>query len=180
MNPKALIMNRVSNSKFNQKSVDVNQLLDLLDIAVYAPNHKMREPWRFVLIKDDAKEKFIERYVNELDESLRIDQKNLISKVFSAPVVISIVMPKTGQERDDLEDMQANAAMIQNFLLLSTEAGFSTFWKTPAYIESSPFRKTLGVLDHEIVIGLIMIGYSDVIPPAKPRKSARSKTIIYS
>jgi nitroreductase len=180
MTLKDLIINRVSNLKFTEKHVDLEHIMDCLDVAVYAPNHKMREPWRFIIFQDKGKETFIERYVSAFDASLRNDQKNTISKVFFAPLVIAVVMPKTGQHRDDLEDLQANAAMIQNFLLLLTESGLSTFWKTPQYIESQPFRSSLDIQEHEIVVGLLMIGYSEFVIHPKPRKTARSKSIIYS
>jgi len=179
MNLKDLIINRVSNLKFTDRPVDLEHIMDLLDVAVYAPNHKMREPWRFVMVQGEGKDSFIKRYINTFDESIRIEQNNTISKVFSAPLVVVVLMPKTGQLRDDLEDLQANAAMIQNFLLLLTESGLSSFWKTPQYIESKSFRSTLNVLEHEIVVGLLMIGYSEFVIPPKKRKTARSQTIIY-
>jgi nitroreductase len=179
MNLKNLIINRVSYQKFTNRQVDLEHIMDLLDVAVYAPNHKMREPWRFVIFQGEGKDNFVERYLDLLDESIRNEQKNIITKVFSAPVVIAILMPKTGQLRDDLEDLQANAAMIQNFLLLLSESGISSFWKTPQYIESMPFRSTLQVLDQEIVVGLLMVGYSEVVIQPKPRQSARSKTTLF-
>lgn len=180
MTQKELILKRVSQAKFTEKHVDLEHILDCMDVAVYAPNHKMREPWRFIIFQGDHKEKFMENYANEFDESLRVSQKNLITKVFQAPVVIAVIMPKTGQIRDDLEDLQANAAMVQNLLLLLTESGLSSFWKTPTYIETPLFRSTLDLAENEIVTGLLMVGYSDQEPVSKSRKSARSKTIIYS
>ncbi len=180
MNLKNLIINRVSNLKFTNQTVDLEHIMDLLDVAIYAPNHKMREPWRFVIFQGEGKETFVKRYVNTFEESLKNDQYLTVNKVFSAPVVIAVVMPKTGQIRDDLEDLQANAAMIQNFLLLLTESGLSSFWKTPQYIESVAFRSTLQVGEQEIVVGLLMIGYSEMKIQPKPRKSARSKTTIYT
>jgi nitroreductase len=180
MTQKETIFKRVSQAKFTDQKVNLEHILDCMDIAVYAPNHKMREPWRFILFEGKNKEKFVDNYANEFDESLRVSQKNLVTKVFSAPVVIAVVMPKTGQLRDDLEDVQANAAMIQNLLLLLTESGLSTFWKTPTYIETPLFRSTLELNDHEVITGLLMVGYSDQEIVSKPRKSARSKTTIYS
>jgi nitroreductase len=180
MTQKELILKRVSQAKFTDQEVDIEHILDCLDIAVYAPNHKMREPWRFIIFEGQNKEKFVDNYANEFDESLRVSQKNLITKVFSAPVVIAVIMPKTNQLRDDLEDLQANAAMIQNLLLLLTESGLSSFWKTPTYIETPLFRSTLELNEHEVITGLLMVGYSNQESMAKPRKAARSKTTIYS
>lgn len=180
MTLKEIIVKRVSQAKFNQKDVDLEQLINLLDVAVYAPNHKMREPWRFVILEGHGKEKFVKQYVNQFEDSNRNEQLTLISKVFSAPVVLAVIMPKTGHLRDDLEDLQANAAMVENLLLLLAESDLSSFWKTPLYIASPIFRSVLGITPMEEITGLIMIGYSDQPISLKPRQCARSKTSIYS
>jgi nitroreductase len=174
-----LIRKRVTITKFNSLSVDSNLVIQLLDDAVYAPNHKMREPWRFIILEHDRKEELMLRYVSKL----RVDQKtemiDLMAKVFSAPLVLAVIVPIQQDIRDELEDMQAAAAMIQNFLLLATEKGLSTAWKTPKYIESDLFKDVLGIRIDEIVLALIMMGYSDVEGKPKMRKRAVDLTTFY-
>ncbi len=175
---KDLIKKRVSISKFNNSPVDAKLIVNLLDDAVYAPNHKMREPWRFVLLEKEGKDEFVFRYISRL----RLDQKSemidMMAKVFSAPIVLAVIMPTQPDIRDELEDMQAGAAMIQNFLLLATESGLATSWKTPKYIESDIFKDAMHLELNEIVLALIMIGYSDLEGKPKPRKKA-SELITY-
>lgn len=180
MSLKNLIMSRVSHAKFVDCPVDCDHLLELLDIAVYAPNHHMREPWRFIIFQGEGKEKFIGSYANELMESEKNEKILIMRKVFSAPAVIAVIIDTSGNTKDDLEDYLANGAMIENLLLLLTESGLSSFWKTPSYIESAPFRSILGMKDSEHVTGLIMTGYADGQPSIKPRTSAKTKTTIYS
>ncbi|MDX9691952.1 MAG: nitroreductase [Acholeplasmataceae bacterium] len=174
-----LIKQRVSNGKFLDCEVSSDLIIELLNDAVYAPNHKMREPWRFIILKEEEKDLFVHRYLSELTDDKQNEVKPSLLKVFSAPMVLAVVMPTLKDMRDELEDLQANAAMIQNFLLLATESKLATFWKTPQYIESDKFKDILGVKPNEIVVALIMIGYSDQVPTPKKRKDVSSITTIY-
>lgn len=174
-----LIKQRVSIGKFLDQKVSTDLIIGLLNDAVYAPNHKMREPWRFIILQEEEKELFIHRYLSELTDDKQNEVKPSLLKVFSAPMVLAVIMPILKDMRDELEDLQANAAMIQNFLLLATEQKLATFWKTPLYIESDKFKEVLGVQMNEIIVALVMIGYSDQVPNPKMRKDASSITTIY-
>ncbi len=174
-----IIKSRVSNSNFNDKQVDPKLLINLLDIAVYAPNHKMREPWRFIILQDEGKVAFVKKYLDALNEELREKYEAAVHKVFKAPTILAFVMPTNPNLHDELEDMEAVATVTQNFLLLATEAGLATSWKTPQYIETDTFKEHLGLSLGEIVIALVMTGYSDTGRDPKPRKSASSITTIY-
>ena len=174
-----LIRQRVSIGKFVDDHISTDLIISLLDDAVYAPNHKMREPWRFIIVEGDGKDLLVNRYLHELSDDQQNEVKPSLLKIFSAPLVLAVVMPTLKDIRDELEDLQANAAMIQNFLLLCTEQKLSTFWKTPLFIESDRFKDVLGLENHEIIVGLIMVGYPNQIPVPKKRKSARDKTTIY-
>ena len=179
MSVKELIKRRVTITKFNHLPVDSNLIIDLLDDAVYAPNHKMREPWRFIIVENDNKEELIARYITKIRNDQKSEMIDLMAKVFSAPMVLAVITPIGNDIRDELEDMQAGAAMIQNFLLLATENGLATAWKTPKYIESDLFKDVLGIRVDEIVLALIMIGYSDSEGKPKVRKKASSLTTFY-
>lgn len=179
MSVSELIKKRVTITKFNNLPVDSKLIISLLDDAVYAPNHKMREPWRFIILESDNKQELIDRYISKIRNDQKSEMIDLMTKVFSAPMVLAVITPIQKDIRDEIEDMQAAAAMIENFLLLATEKGLSTAWKTPKYIESDLFKDVLGIKIDEIVLALIMIGYSDVEGKPKTRKRAIDLTTFY-
>lgn len=179
MNLSEIIKKRVSVNKFNEMAVNVDLVKQLLDHAVYAPNHKMREPWRFVLLEGEGKKKFVSNYINQVSESSREESQQLLSKVFSAPMIVAFIMPVNKDFRDELEDLQAVATLIQNFLLLATEANLATSWKTPKYIESEIFKEVIGCMPNEIIVGMVMIGYTDLTIAPKPRKTAEELVTVY-
>ena len=174
-----IIKKRVSVNKFNNQTVDLDLVKNLLEVAVYAPNHKMREPWRFVLLEGEGKKKFILDYINQVSDVQKEETALLLAKVFSAPLVVAFIMPVNKDFRDELEDLQAVATLIQNYLLLATEAQLSTSWKTPKYIESDSFKEVIGCLPTEIVVGLVMNGYTDLDVQPKLRKKAETLITVY-
>lgn len=175
-----IIRNRVSSNKFTNTKVENNLIIELLDQAVYAPNHKMREPWRFIILEGNGKLNFIQKYLDEIHEEQKDEIKKTMEKVFQAPMVVAFVMPKNSDYSAELEDLQAISAVIQNFLLLLEEQGLGSFWKTPKYIESDLFKEVLGLNTNEIIAGLIMVGYAQSKNLPKPRKKAKDITTIYS
>lgn len=179
MTIKNSIKNRVSTKKYTNEWVNPAKIIELLDIAVYAPNHKMRQPWRFIIVEGTGKDKFANAYLSLFKENEREVQKNLLSKVMEAPAIVAIVMKKNPSLADELEDLQACAALIQNFLLLLEEEKMASHWKTPKYIEADKFKDALGVTCDELIVGLIMVGYPLVKTEPKPRNSAKSLTTIY-
>ncbi|MGO4887353.1 nitroreductase family protein [Anaerobacillus sp. MEB173] len=40
-------------------------ILELLNDAIWAPNHGLREPWRFVVFQGEGKKKFADAVIHE-------------------------------------------------------------------------------------------------------------------
>jgi nitroreductase len=81
-------------------------------------------------------------------------------------------MPLSLDYDDEIEDLQANAMLIQNFLLLANEKGLSTQIKTPLFIKTDLFKSILDVKPREIITALVMVGYADKNNAAKRRTPA--------
>lgn len=180
MNISELIKTRVSQKTYLPKKVEDALIEELLDVSVYAPNHKMREPWRFIIIKDENRNVFKNRYLDQLpkDQVEAVEKK--LDKIFSAPTVIAFIMPLTLDYDDEIEDLQANAMLVENFLLLANERGLATHVKTPLLIKTDLFKSVLNLESREIVSCLVMIGYADKKNVAKRRTPAKELTSYYN
>lgn len=51
----SMIRERRTVRKYNKKEISDELILELLDDAVWAPYHSVREPWRFILFKDEGR-----------------------------------------------------------------------------------------------------------------------------
>ena len=58
------IISRRTIKSFKKDLVRTEEIIELLNVAKWAPNHKLTEPWRFQLYVDKGKEKFVQAYIN--------------------------------------------------------------------------------------------------------------------
>ncbi|WP_431028865.1 nitroreductase family protein [Lysinibacillus sp. LZ02] len=170
------IMNRRSIKLFNGQPVDREDLLTIIDDAVWAPNHGNREPWRLVvacgpelaqlheLLRDLAVPKWRELTAEELENQM---------KKFTLPGGYAfVIVPEDVRQKERLEDLGAASSFIQNMQLLAWDKGIGACWKTPPFLDAPKFREALKVAPGERVIAMLQFGYFDELPKAKARKTA--------
>jgi nitroreductase len=144
-----LIKSRISQKTYTDQAIKRSLIEELLEVSVFTPNHKMREPWRFIVIDGKEKEVLKTRYLEHLSKDHRIDIEKKLDKIFMAPTIIAFLMPLSLDYDDEIEDLQANAMLIQNFMLLANEKGLSTHIKTPLFIKTDLFKSILDVKPRE-------------------------------
>lgn len=156
MNVLELIKSRRTIKSFKPDAVDMNKLLEWLEAASYAPNHKMHEPWEIKIIGPETRAKI-----------------NHKTDFGGAPVVIA-VLSKVGAnkvERD--ENIMATSCFIQNFALAAHEAGVGVFWSSVG--ASVQGRMHLQATEEDEVVGVLAIGYAADTPELKPRTAIEQK-----
>jgi len=181
MNAKQLILERRTVRQYTDQPVPEELVLELLDIAVYAPNHKLREPWRFVLAIDEGRERYIAELLQLLERSGKFDgktpeQRKALECQFTAvPVYLTVLCQTIGTEAQQTEDLLATAALIQNLQLLAADIGLGVCWKTGKHWYTEEYEQLVGASETERVVGVLQLGWPEVVPPVKKRKSARNK-----
>lgn len=173
-----IIKDRRSIKKFKQDPVSIDEIVELLEVAKWAPNHKMTEPWRLLLFAEEGKEKFIDAFCQSQkakDGSIPEKAKNKSAYFRSIPLHLVVVMPEDPRQKTWDEDYGAVSAMIQNFQLAAWERGIGMIWRTNDWIYNPIFREAIGVKPGEKVVATLMIGYADHIPEATPRTSIKEK-----
>ncbi|WP_374019467.1 nitroreductase [Paenibacillus thiaminolyticus] len=174
------IRERRSIHRFSDRPVDKELVLSLLNDAVWAPNHGLREPWRFIYAAGGAKDRLV-RCVIELVEGTKMrgwdeEQKTkFIQTNLAVPAYLIVVMPEDPRPHIWEEDLAAVSALIQNFQLLAWEQGLGMLWHTGDYIYNRKFREISGVQPGEKIVGVLRMGHFDEIPPARPRTNASER-----
>lgn len=177
------IVERRSIKLFNGQPVAKEVLVEMVEDAVYAPNHGNREPWRLVCGVDDSLTKVLELLRNttipkwqELSEE---ELNKQMAKFSLAGAIVFVVVKEDRRQKERLEDFAAASCFIQNLQLLAWDRGIGTCWKTPPFIEAPAFNDALGVQSGERIIGMLQFGHFDETPKAKARKSAESIMTIF-
>ncbi|MDF2698649.1 MAG: nitroreductase [Haloplasmataceae bacterium] len=179
MNLKEAILSRRSIRVYNNNVIKREEIIEILNTAIYAPNHQFRQTWRFILIDGEAKEKLLNNleiiFSGVTPEEAKVDYRK---KVISSSTAILVVVNQ--KNNDDLiwtlEEYGASVALMQNFMLLADELKIGTCFKSK--LIQGKLVEYLGVKDNEMVAGAITMGFYDDKPTVKERITAEDKLTI--
>lgn len=175
----ALIRSRRTVRHFDTRPVPVGLIAELLDIAVWAPTHGNRQPWRFILFTEQGRRLFAQAVVatfHTTEQKQHIPAK--LDYYEKLPAHLVIVMPEDPRSKQWEEDFAAASCLIQNFQLAAWERGLGVVWKTNTFIYEPSFRQQVGVRPGEKIVGVLHIGYPKIIPPALKRVPAEQMLTI--
>ena len=175
------IMERRSITNFKLDPVDIDEIIELLDIAKWAPNHKVNEPWRFLLFAEAGKEKFVEAFLGAASKVNGAPAPAALNKAEyfrDIPLHLVVVISEDPRQKQRDEDMGAVASLLQNFQLAAWERGIGMIWRSNDWIYKPEFRDALGVQPGEKIVATMMIGYPQTVPQKRERTPIREKLTI--
>jgi nitroreductase len=152
------IRSRRTHKRYGPEPVDEATLRDLLDLARFAPNHHLTQPWRFRALGPETRAG-IEAVAGETEAM----------KLRRAPTLVLATATLSGDPLTDEEDLHATAAAVYAVLLGATERGLASYWRTPACFGEPAVRELLGLGADERVVALIHLGPPAGDPPTKER-----------
>jgi nitroreductase len=150
----------------------------LIDLATWAPNHHLTQPWRFAVITGAARATLGELTADYqasigVHDAAKLDKTR--TKFMRAPAVLLV-----GCESSEaaplavrLEDRDATAAGVQNLLLAATAAGLASYWGSGAVCEAPEVKTMCGWSDHTVVLAAIYLGHPIGDVPLPSREPAR-------
>ena len=157
------IRSRRTHKSFAPEPVPRAELEELLDLARFAPNHHLTQPWRFRVLGPEALARLKEAAGPA--EAPKLDR---------APTLVVASARLSGAQQADEEDVCATAAAIYAVLLGAHARGLASYWRTPAVLRTREGREAVGVPDGERVLGLIHLGRPVTQPAGKPREPVES------
>lgn len=161
---------------YTDKEVTQETVLALLDDAVWAPNHGLREPWRFIFVSSSEKDGFVDKLVKTFPPEMQENRRNY----FSQPAAfLIVVMEEDPRQKQWEENFGAVSSLIQNFQLLAWEKKLGVVWKTNPHIYDPKVRNLLGVQAGEKIAGFLHMGFFEKVPPMRQRTSAENKLTFY-
>lgn len=177
------IIQRRSIKLFNGQPVEREILLSILDDAVWAPNHQLRQPWRFIVAcgkeLDDLYSVLKEFALPKWKDLSEEDLVKQMKKFTNPGGYVFVVVPEDARQKERLEDYAAASMLVQNIQLLAWDRGIGSCWKTPGYLDNPLFRKALGIEPGERIISMLQVGYFDEMPKPKDRKGVEDLVTIF-
>lgn len=162
---------------FLQQPVSRSLILDAIEVARWAPNHHLTEPWHFYLLGKDAIRRSVD--LTRVVVTERKDEKIGEFKAKDAakrPGWMVVTCRHSEDSLTEREDYASVACAIQNLTLYLSEAGVATKWSTGPITRDSRFYELLGIDEaNEFIVGLIWYGYPK-ITPTQQRKAVSEIT----
>jgi len=155
------IRTRRTHKAFAPEPLPRKLLEELFELARFAPNHHLTQPWRFRVLGPEALARLKEAAGPA--EAPKLDR---------APTLVVATARLAGAKQQDEEDVCATAAAVYVVLLAAHARGLASYWRTPAVLRTPSGRSAVDVPDGERVLGLIHLGYPRSEPPAREREPA--------
>lgn len=176
-----VIKERRTIKRFKQTAVPMETIEELLTLATYAPNHKLREPWYFHVFIDEGKNKLIQAWkdAKESGKFPRPMKEEKLAQLKNVPVFIVVTMPLEPQHQLFEEDFAAVSASIQNFMLAAWEKEIGVLWNTNDVISHPNFRNVVGVKPGEKIVAILQVGYPEMVPRLQQRTPVSEKITVH-
>ena len=139
-----LIRTRRTHKAYGPDPVPRETLLELFELARWAPNHHVTNPWRFRVVGPQA--------LNALKAAAEAHKPGSAAKLDRAPTLVAVSAKQTGDAEQDHEDVLATAVAAYIVLLGAHARGLAAYWRTV------PVLKALGLPDDERPVGLLYLG----------------------
>jgi len=154
----AAIRTRRTHKAFGAEPVDRATLEELLELARWAPNHHLTNPWRFRVVGPEARRRLKEAAGPE--SAAKLDR---------APTLVVVSSRRAPDPVQELEDVCATACAAYIVLLAAHARGLAGYWRTPAVLRTPEGTGAVGVPEGERVLGLLHLGRArqDREPPAR-------------
>lgn len=158
--------------------VEKKKIEQVLEAATFAPNDRLREPWNFYVMKEEAKQRYetvAEEYLQQRFPTKPHLVESSLKVITSTPVVIVVTADMVSDDPDASEDnVFAVCCAIQSMWLAAGELGLGFVWRTRGVglVHDERMHRLIGSPENQKVVGTIFIGY----PKADKEVTATKRT----
>lgn len=163
MDVEEAIRARRTHKAFAPRQIPRELLDELLDLARWAPNHHLTNPWRFRVLGPGALAKL--KHAAGPEAAAKLDR---------APTLIAATVARSEDPVQDEEDLCAAACATYIVLLGAHARGLAGYWRTPGVLRTLEGRAALGIPSDERFLALIHLGWprQEKEPPERAPHSA--------
>jgi nitroreductase len=146
------------------------ELATLLRLAARVPDHGKLAPWRFLVLKGEAKQRFIGGL--EAIAATRPDAEKLkakLGKIKAPPLTVAVISRVRPGEIPEWEQRLSAGAVCMTLIVAAQAMGYGANWITDWYAYDEAALRLLGLRDGEQVAGYVHLGTSAEAPLERVR-----------
>lgn len=145
------VRSRRTHKVFGPEPVDRETLEELFDLARWAPNHHLTNPWRFHVLGPGARA--------ALEEASEAAKPGSGVKLRRAPTLVVLAAVRAGEDPvQDREDLLATAMAGYIVLLGAHARGLASYWRTLPVLDISAGREAVSLPKDQDPVGLLHLG----------------------
>ena len=177
-----LIKGRRNTKQFSGEDISVEEIEVLLEAAVWAPNHRNNEPWRFFTVrKESSIRNEIANGIIALQESNStgklpdLHKQRITQDIARQPWLIFVYSEISDRDEITEENYGAVCCAIQNMQLMATAMELSVGWSTGGISKIENLDNIFGIEEPLKIVGVLTVGYP-VSTVEKTRTDYNDKT----
>jgi nitroreductase len=155
------IRGRRTHKAYGPDPVPRETLEELFELARWAPNHHVTNPWRFRVLGPES-----------LAAVKAAAGPEGAAKLDRAPTLVAASVVLTGDPIQDEEDTLATACAVYAVLLAAHGRGLAGYWRTPEVLRTREGQAAAGMGEDERFVALIHLGEPRQEKPAPERLPA--------
>jgi nitroreductase len=171
-----VIQNRRTIKEFRSDSIPEETLWRILDAVRWAPNHRLTEPWRLTIIGKESREALADALADRAASGQDLSglakaKAEARRKVMSSPVLLAVTCRLEGNPAQQVEDLAAVCAAMQNLQLAAWSEGIGSHWNTGKVTRLPETNALLGLSERgEQLVGFLYLGYPAQVPEPPKRR----------
>ncbi len=167
------------------KKIEDGIIKEILENAIWAPNHGLNQPWHFKVFHGSGVKKFFDKMkemYKEITPPEEINEKKLVKydeKANQVSHIVAVCMQRDPKKRyPEIEDIVATACVVENIYLQLKPCGISGYLSTGDICYTQQLKAFLGLADEDRCIGLFQLGIpvAGLNQPQRKRIPAEEKT----
>jgi nitroreductase len=159
------IQERRTIGQFGSAPISREVVARLVAAAVWAPNHRNTEPWRFAVVGGTARAEMADAVAAELEGKDGADgaAHAARNKLLRAPAFVVVGQDRSEVGDDatrDLEDYAACSCATQNLLLAAQAEGLAAKWSTGKLTTYAAAKRFVGLAETDRIVAYVYLGQS--------------------
>lgn len=178
------LTSRTSVRHFLPQPVPRQVLEQILECAVRAPNHKLTEPWRFVVLTGRARDTFadirarhrLKRFSDPGAPEAAASSEKIRQEARSTPAFIVVLTAVSPDAITREEDYAATMMATANLMTAAQALGLGTYLRTGGVMREPALLDLAAVPEDFRVVAVLSLGSPADADPPRRRKPASELT----
>ncbi|BBQ84271.1 TPA: NAD(P)H nitroreductase [Kluyvera ascorbata] len=156
-----LLVNRRSASRLAEPAPAGEQLQNILRAALRAPDHGTLQPWQFVIVEGEGRERF-SQLLEQGAVAANGDDK-AIEKARNAPfrapmIIVAIAKCQDHPKVPKWEQEMSAGCAVMAMQMAAVAQGFNGIWRSGALIDSPVVRAGFDCTEQDKIVGFLYLG----------------------